>query len=173
MNRSQTFRASATGRLTAALTLAMSISGFLLGASTAHAQVAAEGHAVLAVGGYSNQYASGSDVEIAAGGEVLFARRVGVSAEVGRAAFGGRASLDGTVHFPHGERAKLEPFVQVGLTRSTGEYSNVYHGWNVGGGVSYWVRPRLGLRVEFVEIVQHLHTWTEQLHLARFGITFR
>ena len=170
MSRSQTFR---TCWLATALTLAMSISGVLLGASTAHAQVGVEGHAVLAVGGYSNHFASGNDNELAAGGEVLFARRVGVSAEVALVAFGGRASLDGTVHFPHGERAKLDPFIQAGFTRSTGEYSNVYHGWNVGAGVSYWVRPRLGLRVEFVETVQHLDTWTEQYHLARFGITFR
>jgi len=170
MNRSQTFRRC---WLVMALTLAMSISGALLAASTAHAQVSVEGHAVLAVGGYSNQFASANDNELATGGEILFLRRVGVSAEVGLVAFGGRATLDGTVHFPHGERTKLDRFVQAGLTRSTGEYRNAYHGWNVGAGVSYWVRPRLGLRVECVETVQHLDTWTEQYHLARFGISFR
>ena len=169
MNRSQTFRRC----WVMALTLAMSICGVLLPASTAHAQVSVEGHAVLALGGYSNQFASGNDSELATGGEILFVRRVGVSAEVALVPFGGRASLDGTLHFPHSERTKLDPFVQAGLTRSTGEYGNVYRGWNVGAGVSYWLRPRLGLRVEFVETVQHLDTWTEQYHLARFGISFR
>jgi hypothetical protein len=170
MNRSQTFRRC---WVMALITLAMSISGVFLPASTAHAQVSLEGHAVLAVGSYSNQFASGNDNELAAGGEILFVRRVGVSAEVALVAFGGRASLDGTVHFPHGARTKLDPFVQAGLTRSTGEYGNAYHGWNVAAGVSYWLRPRLGIRVEFVETVQHLDTWTEQYHLARFGISFR
>src|SRR5437899_12422543 len=89
MNRSQTFRRC---WLVMALTLAMSISGALLAASTAHAQVSVEGHAVLAVGGYSNQFASANDNELATGGEILFLRRVGVSAEVGLVAFGGRTS---------------------------------------------------------------------------------
>ena len=169
MNRSRAFRTRTTGLLT----LAVAVAGLVLGASTAHAQVGVEAYAVAAVGRYSNAFASGSDVEVAAGAELLFARRIGVAAEVGSTGVGRRVSLDGTVHFPRGTRARLEPFLQAGYTRSTGEFSNTYHGWNAGGGVRYWVRPRLGLRLEFVEMVQHLDTWTERYHFARFGITFR
>jgi hypothetical protein len=78
----------------------------------------------------------------------------------------GLASINGSYHF--NQRARLVPFV-------TGGYSLIFRSGtgnlgNFGGGVNWWVRPRMGLKVEFRD---HVHSDTLHLWGFRFGVTFR
>jgi hypothetical protein len=69
----------------------------LLTASATHAQTL-EGYTAVGNGRYSNQFASGKmGPTIAAGADVLFARRFGVEGEVGLDEFFPTVSLDGMV----------------------------------------------------------------------------
>ena len=66
----------------------------ILAASTTEAQTSGQGHAVFAVGGYSNRFASGSIAGVAAGGELLFSGRFGGGGEVGWLGLGANVSLE-------------------------------------------------------------------------------
>ncbi|MCC6343070.1 MAG: hypothetical protein IT166_12780 [Bryobacterales bacterium] len=59
----------------------------------------------------------------------------------------GVLNVNGSYHFLAGRKGKWDPFV-------TGGYSlffrqGVANGANYGGGVVYWVKPRMGIRAEF------------------------
>ena len=147
----------------------------LLATSEAHAQTMVQGYGVWGKGRFSNQVASGPIGALAAGGEVLIAGWVGGSAEVGFEGYGSTVSLDGLVQLQHARR-RFVPFIRAGFTHSNGEYTNTYSGPNVGAGVNLWLRPRAGLRVEYVHVVQTLSgfpAWTEKDDFVRVGVSFR
>ncbi len=113
-------------------------------------------------------------IHLGGGGEYVFPMRVGVGAEVG---FLGRTSLDvlgtaslnGYYHFQR--NGSWAPFV-------TGGYSNFFtftgHSnlANFGGGVNYWYKDHLGIKLEFLD---HLSTGTNSANYAefRFGFNFK
>ena len=146
----------------------------VLTTSVAHAQTV-QGYGVLGKGRYSNHVASGPMGAIAAGGEVLIAGRVGAGAEVGLEAYGSTVAVDGLFELRDATR-RIVPFVRAGFTHSTGEYSNTYNGPNVGVGANFWLQPRVGLRLEYLHVVQTLSgasAWTDNLDLLRVGVSFR
>jgi hypothetical protein len=117
---------------------------------------------------------------VGGGGEAIFRDAVGVGAEIGYLGLFeesegvGIFSVNGTYHF-NGGRAparRVRPFV-------TGGYSLGFEGddhvnlVNVGGGLDYWLKPKIGLRIEVRD-----HVWSEggetlQLWGVRVGVTLR
>jgi hypothetical protein len=145
----------------------------LLTASAAHAQTF-EGYTAVGNGRYSNQFASGKmGPTIAAGADVFFAPRFSVEGEVGLDEFFPTVSLDGMVQLRTRASARVVPFIRAGFTYTNAEYSASYNGPNVGGGVILWLRPRTGLRVEYLHVVQNAFGWTENHDLGRVGVSFR
>lgn len=146
------------------------VSSFVL-AAAASAQT--HGYAFFAPGGSTSSGYTDSNFHLGFGGEGVFKGGFGVGGEVGylttRQNFDGGfglASFNGTYHF--NRRAKVVPFV-------TGGYSLAFrngtaHLGNVGGGVNWWLRPRIGIKIEFRD---HIHR--DDLHLwgFRFGVIFR
>src|SRR2546422_5209764 len=138
------------GRLGLAVRLAGSITLFL--ATAAAAQTELEGHAVGAIGTYSNPFASGMISAAAGGVEVLRAGRFGVGCEVGLFGGGGDSSItlsaDGTVHLVRrSQTQQVVPFLGAGYTRlviltDTGQ-SNA---WHVRAGVNYWANRHRAVR---------------------------
>jgi hypothetical protein len=173
MTCSKTLRGCARSGPLGLLTWATYIFILLLVPSTAQAQVEVEGHASLGVGIYSNRFTWGFGDELTAGGEILIANRFGLLGQVDL--LGGiypTMSLGGTFHLAHDRGAKLEKFVQVAMTRLSGDYGNVDYGWKAGGGATYWVGPRVGFRFEFAETVVN-SSFAAKHYVARFGATFR
>ena len=101
-------------------------------------------------------------LQFGGGGEVLVRRRLGIGGEIGYAHVGAAKysiadnllllSVNGSYHF--GARrpdAKLAPFFTWGAVYGSTLRSGGGRGWggvNLGGGVHYWFRKRVGLRVE-------------------------
>lgn len=109
------------------------------------------------------------------GGEAILYKGLGVGAEAG--AFGsfsggdgGIFSVNGNYHFQNtGSPQKLVPFVTAGYTLlGPSDETNLF---NFGGGVNYWAKERVGLRVEFRDHV--FPNGSEHLFNVRVGITFR
>lgn len=82
-------------------------------------------------------------------------------------------SINGTYRCGGGNAsAKVRPFLTGGYTLgwSGGDSESLF---NVGGGVDDWLKPKVGLRVEF-----RAHVWTSegdttQFWGVTFGVTFR
>ncbi|MEK6409013.1 MAG: outer membrane beta-barrel protein [Acidobacteriota bacterium] len=127
------------------------------------------------VGGASGSGSSTAFFSVGAGGEGLVYKGLGLGAEVGyiapfRSAGDGIGILspDVSYHFSNGS-SKLVPFV-------TGGYSLAFRngtssGGNFGGGVQYWMKDHLGLRVEFRD---HVFS-SDSPHFFQFrvGLSFR
>ena len=114
------------------------------------------------------------------GGEAVFRDAFAVGAEMGYLGWleeGGDGlgilSVNGAYHFGGGANAgRWRPFVTGGYTLGfDGDVTeNLF---NVGGGVDFWMKPKVGLRLEFRD-----HIWSEDgdaVHFwgVRVGITFR
>jgi hypothetical protein len=109
---------------------------------------------------------------IGGGGEVLLYRGLGVGGEIGYltpqrdfAAGIGMLSANGSYHF--NQAGRLSPFVTAGWTLGIRDGHTTL--FNYGGGVNYWFRERVGLRLEFRDHVKH------ESHFlgARIGLSFR
>jgi hypothetical protein len=110
------------------------------------------------------------------GGEGFLYKGLGLGAEAGYLTpwrdFGngiGLVSFNGSYHFNRDR--KLSPFVSGGYT--LGFRSDTANLFNFGGGVNYWFRDRVGLRLEFRD-----HVYSEQslnIHYlgGRIGFSFR
>jgi len=150
---------------------------FALGlTSTAHAQTVAQGYGVVGNGRYSNRFASGPlGGTFAFGGEVLARGQFGGSVEGGLDGVAPTFSIDGLLALRHA-RQRIVPFIRAGFTHSSGEYSNTYDGPNAGGGVTFWLNPRVGIRAEYLHVVRTLSgtsLWTENSDVVRMGVSFR
>lgn len=123
----------------------------------------------------------GSFVHVGGGGEGRLTDRFGMGGELGvlkpvtnrDAITTGLASVTPAYHLiPRNSNRKADPFVDAGLSVLFGRGSGV--AVHYGGGLNYWVRRRIGLRLEF----RH-HLWSpeagEAIHLVgfRIGLTFR
>ena len=144
-------------------------------ASIATAQ--SHGYAFFAPGGASSSSHTEAIYHFGVGGDWVFWKGLGFSPELGyvnanQARFDsgfGVGSLNATYHF--GRRAKLDPFVTAGYSAAfrTG-YLNMA---NFGGGVNWWWRERMGLKVEFRDHVETEGGGSYHLWGVRFGLTFR
>jgi hypothetical protein len=107
------------------------------------------------------------------GGSWAVIPRVALGGDVGGIRDGGSgviASGNLSLHLRGRVESGFDPFFTGGITgarfgRETGVYGNI------GGGMNYWVRPRLGVRVEFRGYPggEDLNSFSE----FRFGISFR
>jgi hypothetical protein len=149
----------------------------LLGCLTAQAQGNSYGYLVAGPGGVTSRYGGGgTTLHIAGGGEGVFNNGAGIGAEIGYLypvqqvdAGLGVFSINGSYHFLKAND-KVKPFL-------TGGYSGFFrsgylNGLNVGGGVTYWFKSRVGLRVEVRDNVFGDEGGVNFIN-ARFGITFR
>ncbi len=135
----------------------------------------AQGYAFVAPGGFTE---GGSALHFGVGGEGLVYKGLGIGGEIGYlgltrdlgAGFG-VLSPDISYHFLNASKSgKVVPFV-------TGGYSLLFrsgagHAFNVGGGVNYWFKERVGLRFE----VRHhtpVNTDLTPFYGVRIGLAFR
>jgi hypothetical protein len=83
----------------------------------------------------------------------------------------GEAYVPVGYHFVDRDRpAKWDPFVSVAPLGVYGGRNNINLAGHVGGGVTYWFKDRLGLRMEFRS---HVFSGPEITAQARVGISFR
>ena len=136
-----------------------------------------EGYAFVAPGALTAAGFTNGTLHVGGGAEHVFSSRVGLGAEIGAVGSWrnyhtaiGMFSVNGSYHFT--DDRKIDPFV-------TGGYSLAFRSGsanfgNFGGGLNYWFRRRLGLRVEVRDHV-HISSRTPNLHYwgVRFGVAFR
>ncbi|MBI4471950.1 MAG: hypothetical protein HY646_04730 [Acidobacteria bacterium] len=112
------------------------------------------------------------------GGELVRSNGFGVGAEIGYLTEscpdpGGRGcgksdggskqtgnglfSFDGSYHINAGDSGKLVPFGTGGFSLIINPYGDNEAGFNFGGGVNYWLRNGMGLRLEFRDHVFYSH----------------
>lgn len=127
------------------------------------------GGAGAATGDFSTGFFS-----VGAGGEGLVSNGLGLGAEIGylapfRQPGEGLGLFSGDVSYHFSRSSKLVPFV-------TGGYSAIFRsgasqGGNFGGGVQYWMKERVALRLEFRD---HVFS-SDSPHLVQFrvGLSFR
>ncbi|MEK6322269.1 MAG: hypothetical protein AABN33_11350 [Acidobacteriota bacterium] len=111
---------------------------------------------------------------VGAGGEGLVSNGLGLGAEIGyfapfRQPGEGSGIFSGDVSYHFSRSSKLVPFVTGGY--SAAFRSGASHGANFGGGVQYWMKERVALRIEFRD---HVFS-SDNPHLFQFrvGLSFR
>ena len=125
---------------------------------------------------FGNETRSSAYFHPGIGGDWVFGNGFGIGGEVGAVIARRRGtpnlallSGNGSYHIRI-DNAAVDPFGTLGISMvTTGGSSDVM--WNWGGGVNWWWRPRLGLRLEFRD-----HVWSRaSRHLVefRFGVSFR
>lgn len=120
-------------------------------------------------------------LHIGGGGERLLYKGFGLGFEIGALAplrdLGvgesvGIGSIDAQYHFRNASQSgKVVPFVTGGY--SAFFFDRVGNGANFGGGVNYWFKERLGLRVEVRDQVPFNTDAYAHYVSFRFGLTFR
>lgn len=132
------------------------------------------GYAFTGVGGSSGS-GSAALFEAGGGGEGLFYKGLGMGAEVGyvgpfRDPGNGFGILSTDVVYHFRRSSKLVPFVEGGYSmgfRGRARSS----GANFGGGVQYWMKDHVGLRVEFRD--HGFSSDSPHLFQIRIGLSFR
>ena len=131
------------------------------------------GYGFGAVGGTSGS--SAATLHVGGGGEGLVYKGLGLGAEIGYLSpfqdLGdgiGILSTNVAYHFVKPNR-KLVPFVSGGF--SLAFRSGASGGGNFGGGVQYWMRPHVGLRLEFRDHV--FSSDSPHVYGFRVGLSFR
>jgi hypothetical protein len=171
----------ATRRRLISIVAAGVLAATLAGAGRAEAQVQALGYGIAGPAGYSAFFNSSSTALHAAGGaEVLAGGRVGVGGEFGLLLNLGGAlwvtSANGVFHFtpsvPTPTRSRVSPFVTGGYTRMTSG-DGAFNAWNIGGGADVWLKPRVGLRLEFRDHIRPDRRGNVQYWTFRAGVVFR
>jgi hypothetical protein len=141
-----------------------------------------QGYLFVAPGG-TNMFSSGSTtgtLHFGVGGEGFIYKGLGIGAEVGFLppvrsfkSGDGLLSVNGSYHFISLDKTrKVVPFISGGysLLFSTG----VAHGANFGGGVNWWMRDRLALRLEARDHIFPVSGGTiPQAWEFRIGFSFR
>lgn len=121
---------------------------------------------------------NGSGYTVGGGGDGLVYKGVSVGGDVAMLAPGSRwnrsfgaASVNGGYHFTNASSdGKFVPFVTAGPTAFFGDGVGI--GFNVGGGVNYWFKERLGARFEFRTHVPG-NSDLQAFYGFRVGLTFR
>jgi hypothetical protein len=151
----------------------------IVGAGAAAAQPV--GYAVVGPSGYSGFFGSSiSAGHVAGGGEFLVGGRAGGGGEFGLIAGTGGGlwvtSANGVFHIlpggPADSDVRVSPFVTGGYTRmSSGDGG--FNGWNAGAGADVWLKPHVGLRLEFRDHVRPDSRGTVHYWSFRAGVAFR
>jgi hypothetical protein len=158
------------------------VSGVIAGAglmsvlAVAPAEAQAVVYGVAGPAGLSGFYrTSAANGHVAGGVEALAGGRVGGQGEFG--AIGGSGGLlfvtsaNGVVRMAP-PRDKVSPFVTGGYTRMfSGEGG--FNAWNVGAGADVWLKPHVGLRIEFRDHVRPDSRGAVQYWTFRAGVSFR
>lgn len=134
-----------------------------------------QGYAFVATGGYSDSTAT---LHFGVGGEGLVYKGLGVGGEIGYLAAArqldsgfGVLSPNISYHFLNASKSgKVVPFVTGGY--SLFFRSGVAHGVNFGGGINYWFKERVGLRLEFRDHIP-AHGDLGHFYGVRIGLAFR
>jgi hypothetical protein len=148
----------------------------LAGVRTVEAQ--GLGYGIAGPAGISGFFgSSASSIHAAAGGEGLFDGRAGIGGEVGVLANSGSAllvlSANGVLHFST-DPSRLSPFVTGGYTiMGVGYGEGSFSAWNVGAGVDYWAKDRVGVRIDFRDHVRPDSRGAVQYWTIRAGVVFR
>lgn len=136
------------------------------------------GYVFVAPGAVSSSGESAGMLHFGAGGEGLLTRRLGIGSEIGylgptRGLSEGIGifSVNAVYRFTGAVPGRrVFPFLTGGY--SLGFRQGTLHIVNFGGGVQYWFRDRLGLRLEFRDHVSpeyiSVHLWQ-----GRIGLAFR
>jgi hypothetical protein len=140
------------------------------------------GYGIAGPGGYSGFFASSAlpMVHAAGGGEFLAGGRVGAGGEFGLLANseGGvfMTSANGVFHFAPSVatpiRSRISPFASGGYTRITSGEGG-FDAWNLGAGADLWLKPRVGLRLEFRDHIRPDSRGGVQYWAFRAGVVFR
>ena len=131
--------------------------------------------------GYSGFFGSSPFAVHAAGGAEILARgRFGAAGEFGILA-GPTSGLfitsaNGVLHVLPSVatpiRSRISPFITGGYTRmASGE--GAFDGWNVGAGADVWLKPRVGVRLEFRDHIRPDRRGEVQYWAFRAGVVFR
>lgn len=121
------------------------------------------------------------------GGEVITHDRVGVGIELGYAgpdwSFSGNGavgvgSANGSYHFFGTKgRTRIDPFATAGYSLYFGQRTTIKSGFNLGGGVNFWLIKHVALRSEirYQGGIGTFHGFSQFEHYVafRFGMTFR
>ena len=146
-------------------------------AQTSSSDRRAWGYFVGGVGATSGNGSSTATFQVAGGGEGLVYKGLGLGAEVGYLApFRGPGdgfgilSVNPSYHFRNASPSgKLVPFVTGGV--SLGFRNGSSGGGNFGGGVQYWMKDQVALRVE---VRDHIFSSdTPHFFQFRVGLSFR
>lgn len=131
------------------------------------------GYGFAGAGASSGDFSRGY-FQVGGGGEGLVQKGFGVGAEVGylapfQGAGNGIGIFSGDVSYHFNRASRLVPFVTGGY--SAAFRSGASHGGNFGGGVQYWMKEHVGLRLEFRD---HVFS-SDSPHLFQFrvGLAFR
>lgn len=86
----------------------------------------------------------------------------------------GGLSVDAVVQPPAKHRRTVVPFFAVGYSALTGPETE-FTTWNLGGGVTWWSRDRLGVRVDVRDHIgpQRFPAGREHYWALRVGVAFR
>ena len=159
-------------KIIVAVALLMAVQGVALAQTSADRR--AWGYVFGGAGGASG---SGSTAlfQVGGGGEGLFYKGLGMGAEVSYVApfrEGGDGlgifSTDIVYHF--NRSSKLVPFVNGGYSLGFRNRARS-HGGNFGGGVQYWMKDHVGLRLEFRD--HGFSSDSPHLYEFRVGLSFR
>ena len=118
---------------------------------------------------------NGALLRVSLGGEYLSAIGLGVAGDVGYSHaiqdtifLSGAGELSAGVIYRIPMRGRTKPFVRGGSTALVG--FGIGHGLHVGGGVTHWFNPRLGLKVDARYVAPENNAgWFS----VAFGIAFR
>jgi len=135
------------------------------------------GYFVGGVGATAGNGSSTATFQVAGGGEGLVYKGLGFGAEVGYLApFRGAGegfgilSVNPAYHFRSASSSgKVVPFVTGGF--SLGFRNGTVGGGNFGGGVQYWMKDHVALRVEFRDHI--FSSDTQHFFQFRVGLSFR
>ena len=152
-------------------------------AITARPAVAqALGYGIAGPAGYTGFFGSSSVpmLHAAGGGEFLAGGRVGGGGEFGLLGNtdGGMfvTSVNGVFHFKPSVatpiRSRISPFASGGYTRITGG-EGAFNAWNLGAGADVWLKPRVGLRLEFRDHIRPDGRGGVEYWAFRAGVVFR
>jgi len=81
----------------------------------------------------------------------------------------GMLSVNGSYHF--NRNRKLSPFISGGYSMAF--RSGAINLFNFGGGINYWFRDRIGLRLEFRDHVYSQYSHSTHYLGGRIGCSFR
>ena len=135
-----------------------------------------QGYVFFAPGAIVGDGYSAATAHFGGGGEGFIYKGLGLGAEAGYLtpwqdfeSGVGMASFNGSYHFNRDR--KLSPFVSGGYSLAfRNDTANLF---NFGGGVNYWFRDRVGLRLEFRDHIDSRFSGSAHYLGGRIGLSFR